>query len=83
MKDGTLYDAIFSGFNKVGTDVGLLFKMARVLKTAQGAKAPFSGYQPELYVLAADIIQVSFEGRSTAHPIPCHALVPRKYTITD
>ena len=58
----------------MGTDTGILFKMARVVKTAAGAEAPFSGYQPELYLLARDINQVSQPSLSRAHLQLCSAL---------
>ena len=58
VRDGTLYDGIFSGFRREGTAVGVLLKMARVLKAAAGAEPPGPGYQPELYVRPSDLVQV-------------------------
>ena len=58
MKDGSIYDGIFSGCQREGTKVGVLLKMARMLKAPSGVEAPPGAYLPELYVGPDDLVQV-------------------------
>lgn len=62
VRDGTLYDGVFSGFQREGTEVGVVLKMARVLEAPTGEEAPPAVYHPELYVRPSDLVKVCSKG---------------------
>ena len=70
VRDGTLYDGIFSALLREGDDVGVLLKMVRVLRDGEAPDTVHQGFIAELYIGAADLVQVTppiWHGRT----VPC------------
>ena len=60
VRDGTLYDGVFSGLKSEGAEVGVLLKMARALEQPSGtAPPPAAGFLPELYIQPDDLVQAN------------------------
>ncbi len=54
-----MYEGVFSALRREGDGVGVMLKMARVLRDEQAPDKVQQGYIPELYICAADLVQVT------------------------
>jgi len=59
VRDGTLYDGVFSALRREGDDMGVLLKMVRVLRDGEAPDKAHQGFFAELYICAADLVQVT------------------------
>jgi len=58
VRNGTLYDGVFSALRREGDDMGVLLKMVRVLRDGEAPDKVHQGFMAELYICAADLVQV-------------------------
>ena len=67
--NGTLYEGVFSAVRREGDDVGVMLKMARVLRDGEAPDKVHQGYIPELYICAAELVQVTILTRRCAQSL--------------